>query len=160
MKKSNFVRNLQPILMFGAVGTLLSMIILSFIISYTNYYLVWDERLRISQAECLLLASVLCASDTIAAIGMLSEDKYKTLNAIMFGEGIVNDAVAILMFNSVEYLVNEARKQYKLTGVIPIDMGFMDYIYLFLSFINLTITSMLIGITFGFIASLTFKRVP
>jgi NhaP-type Na+/H+ or K+/H+ antiporter len=55
-----------------------------------------------------LLASVLCATDTNAALTIVKENKFPTLNSILFGEGVVNDAVAILLFHAVEeYIINE-----------------------------------------------------
>jgi len=55
--------------------------------------------------ECLLLASVLCATDTVAALTIVKEKSFPTLNSILFGEGVVNDAVAILLFHAVEELI-------------------------------------------------------
>jgi NhaP-type Na+/H+ or K+/H+ antiporter len=52
-----------------------------------------------------LLASVLCATDTVAALTIVKEKSYPTLNSILFGEGVVNDAVAILLFHAVEGLI-------------------------------------------------------
>jgi NhaP-type Na+/H+ or K+/H+ antiporter len=55
--------------------------------------------------ECLLLASVLCATDTVAALSIVKEKSFPTLNSILFGEGVVNDAVAILLFHAVEAMI-------------------------------------------------------
>ena len=52
-----------------------------------------------------MLASVLCATDTVAALTIVREKSYPTLNSILFGEGVVNDAVAILLFHAVEGLI-------------------------------------------------------
>jgi NhaP-type Na+/H+ or K+/H+ antiporter len=61
--------------------------------------------MRLLKKECLLLASVLCATDTIAALTIVKEKRFPTLNSILFGEGVVNDAVAILLFHAVEELI-------------------------------------------------------
>lgn len=61
--------------------------------------------MRLSSKECLLLASVLCATDTVAALTIVKEKNYPTLNSILFGEGVVNDAVSILLFRAVERLI-------------------------------------------------------
>ena len=52
-----------------------------------------------------MLASVLCATDTVAALTIVKEKSFPTLNSILFGEGVVNDAVAILIFHAVEGLI-------------------------------------------------------
>lgn len=56
----------------------------------------------LSNVECLVLASVLCATDTVAGLTIVKEKDYPELNSILFGEGIVNDAVAILMFETIQ----------------------------------------------------------
>ena len=61
--------------------------------------------MRLLNKECLLLASVLCATDTVAALTIVKEKSFPTLNSILFGEGVVNDAVAILLFHAVEELI-------------------------------------------------------
>ena len=64
----------------------------------------WDfgiQHKALTNIECLVLASVLCATDTVAALTIVKEKEYPQLNAIMFGEGVVNDAVAILIFETV-----------------------------------------------------------
>jgi NhaP-type Na+/H+ or K+/H+ antiporter len=52
-----------------------------------------------------LLASVLCATDTVAALTIVKEKRFPTLNSILFGEGVVNDAVAFLLFHADEELI-------------------------------------------------------
>jgi NhaP-type Na+/H+ or K+/H+ antiporter len=100
------VRNLDHILALGVIGTLLTMVILSVLLSATNAYLTFPWS-RISPAEVLLLASVLCASDTVAVLSLIPEKKYARMNSILFGEGVVNDAVAILLFRAVNNTIEK-----------------------------------------------------
>ena len=106
LKHRRFVRNLDHILALGVIGTLLTMIILSILLSMTNSYLTFPGS-RISPAEVLLLASVLCASDTVAVLSLIPEKKYARMNSILFGEGVVNDAVAILLFRAVNNTIEK-----------------------------------------------------
>lgn len=53
----------------------------------------------------MLLATILCATDTVAALTIVKEKTYPTLNSILFGEGVVNDAISILLFRAVEKLL-------------------------------------------------------
>ena len=50
------------------------------------------------------MAAVLCATDTVAVLTLVDGKKYSKLNSILFGEGIVNDAVAILLYRSVQHM--------------------------------------------------------
>ena len=49
----------------------------------------------------LLFSATICATDSVAALTMIKPKKYPKLFSIVFGEGMVNDAVAIILFNSV-----------------------------------------------------------
>ena len=84
------------------------MIMLSTIILILNN-LVFDEEdsAKLYQSECLLLAAVLCATDTVAALAIVRERMFPTLNSILFGEGVVNDAVAILIFKAVDDMIRD-----------------------------------------------------
>lgn len=57
----------------------------------------------------MMISSVLCATDTVAAMALIKvaiyliqPDKYPVLNAVLFGEGIINDAVAIILFRTIQ----------------------------------------------------------
>ena len=106
LKKTNFMKNFGYITLFGVIGTLISFGVLSFLIIFWNDLLLEPgSSMRLLKKECLLLASVLCATDTIAALTIVKEKRFPTLNSILFGEGVVNDAVAILLFHAVEELI-------------------------------------------------------
>ena len=49
----------------------------------------------------LLFSATICATDSVAALTMIKPQKYPKLFSIVFGEGMVNDAVAIILFRSV-----------------------------------------------------------
>jgi NhaP-type Na+/H+ or K+/H+ antiporter len=51
--------------------------------------------------DCFVIASLLCSSDVIAAISIIKYEEQPKLFSLVFGEGIVNDAVAIILFNTV-----------------------------------------------------------
>ena len=49
----------------------------------------------------MLMCSLLCSSDVVAAISLVSFSKQPDLYSIVFGEGITNDAVSIILFKTV-----------------------------------------------------------
>lgn len=57
--------------------------------------------------EILLMCSLLCSSDVFAAISYVNPADQPKLYSIVFGEGIINDAVTIILFNSVMKLTDE-----------------------------------------------------
>ena len=52
----------------------------------------------------MLMSAVLCATDTVAAMSLIKPEKFPVLNAVLFGEGIINDAVAIILYGTISNL--------------------------------------------------------
>ena len=102
LKKKNFIRNIAPIFGLGILGTIVAMIVVSFILIKGNEHVLAETGHRwVHPAECLLLASVLASTDTVAVLTLITADKYRVLNSVLFGEGVVNDAVTILLYQAV-----------------------------------------------------------
>ena len=99
--------------------------------------------------EILMMCSLLCASDVIAAVSLLNPRKQPKLFSLVFGEGIVNDAVCIILFNTVNSFAKETDSEFtaKTAGLITLD------------FLMLGIVSTLIGCVFGLMQSYLMKRV-
>lgn len=53
------------------------------------------------------LAAPLIATDTIAPLTLIDQVEFPTLFSIIFGEGVSNDAVALLLMNVVSDLNNK-----------------------------------------------------
>jgi NhaP-type Na+/H+ or K+/H+ antiporter len=69
LKRTNFISNFGYIALFGILGTIISYVILATMIIFWNDMLHWDNsNLRLQPKECLLLAAILCATDTVAAL--------------------------------------------------------------------------------------------
>jgi hypothetical protein len=56
------------------------------------------SQLKFSIKEILLFASVISATDTVAALTFVKEETDPKLFSILFGEGVVNDAVCIVLY--------------------------------------------------------------
>ena len=98
--------------------------------------------------ECLLVSSLLCSSDVIAAISIIKFDEQPKLFSLVFGEGIVNDAVAIILFNTVSMYTGDQTESF--TGATPFKIiG---------NFLLLGVASLGIGLVFGLIGSFIFKK--
>lgn len=105
------------------------------------------EDFKLSVMEILLMCSLMCSSDVVAAIAVISPQKQPKLFSLVFGEGITNDAVSIILFNTV---YNFAGPGSTFTSWTPFAI--------ILSFIALTLSSMLIGLILGFTSALVFKH--
>ena len=70
--------------------------------------------------EILLMCSLLCSSDVIAAVSLIKPKEQPKLFSLVFGEGIVNDAVSIILFNTV---VKQAKGDTEFTSASAAKIG-------------------------------------
>ena len=59
------------------------------------------ETFYLSTMEILLTCSLICSSDVVAAVAVVKYESQPKLFSVIFGEGISNDAVSIILFNTV-----------------------------------------------------------
>ena len=92
------------------------------------------------------MCSLLCSSDVIAAVSLISYDKQPKLFSIVFGEGIINDAVSIILFNTV---LKYASENSEVTVYTPIAI--------LQDFLSLGFNSLMIGVVVGLSSAAIFK---
>jgi NhaP-type Na+/H+ or K+/H+ antiporter len=56
------------------------------------------EEFTLTFTEILLVCSILCSSDIIAAVTIIKFEDQPKLFSIILGEGLNNDAVAIILY--------------------------------------------------------------
>ena len=101
---------------------------------------------KFSVSEILLFASVISATDTIAALTFIHEDSEPKLFAILFGEGVVNDAVCIVLYRILrEFTLSGS----EFTSGTPIMM--------FGKFLSLAFYSFIVGLLMGCICAYMLK---
>lgn len=104
-----------------------------------------NKLLNISVNEALILGATLSASDVVAAVTLVSEKKTPRLHSILFGEGVLNDAIAILLFNPLKH--NDLSEMSTKTF----------FVFLWSFFYNCT-TSILLGMAFGYLSAWMLKK--
>jgi NhaP-type Na+/H+ or K+/H+ antiporter len=151
MRRKKFFRNLLTIMKFGFVGTIICFAIYTGalygvfkagLLSKINHTTGETENLDLDLFQILSICSLLCSSDVIAAISMISYDDQPKLFSIVYGEGVFNDIVSIILFNTVQGL--RGKPDFNIATIIG-------------NFILLAIYSLLIGIAFGVFSSILFK---
>ena len=65
-----------------------------------NCRLFYDV-IKLDVQDCFVIAALLCSSDVIAAVSIIKYDEQPKLFSLIFGEGITNDAISIILFNTV-----------------------------------------------------------
>lgn len=54
----------------------------------------------------MLFSSVISATDSVAALTFIKEETEPKLFAILFGEGVINDAVCIVLYTIIREFMN------------------------------------------------------
>lgn len=113
MQRKKFFENIRNIMIFGLFGTFIAFISFTVMtIVYKDY--IADGKmtkvdgetgevsiLEMSTVEVIIMCSLLCSTDVIAAVSLINPEKQPKLFSLVFGEGITNDAVSIILFNTV-----------------------------------------------------------
>jgi NhaP-type Na+/H+ or K+/H+ antiporter len=106
---------------------------------------------NISDNNMLLLSSTLTASDTVAVLTLLNKTKFPKIHSIIFGEGLLNDAVAIILFNMSKKLID--------SNIEMNIFSFSGLIMMLKEFIISISMSVIIGLIIGYIFLYIARRI-
>ncbi|KAL2534588.1 Sodium/hydrogen exchanger 2 [Abeliophyllum distichum] len=98
VKKKQFFRNFMTIMLFGAIGTLISFII----ISLGAIAFFQKMNLGLAIGDYLAIGAIFAATDSVCTLQVLNQDETPLLYSLVFGEGVVNDATSVVLFNAVQ----------------------------------------------------------
>ncbi|KAK7344206.1 hypothetical protein VNO77_13557 [Canavalia gladiata] len=142
VKKKQFFVNFITIMLFGAIGTLISCTIITF--GATQIF----KRLDIGPLEIgdyLAIGAIFAATDSVCTLQVLNQDETPLLYSLVFGEGVVNDATSVVLFNAIQ--------SFDLNQIDPsIALHFLgNFLYLF-------ITSTMLGVLTGLLSAYVIKK--
>ncbi|CAH1123467.1 unnamed protein product [Ceutorhynchus assimilis] len=145
LHKGNFFQNIGSILVFAIVGTTIS----AFVIGFGIYFLGLAEVVyKLSFVESFAFGSLISAVDPVATVAIfhaLNVDP--VLNMLVFGESILNDAIAIVLTTAAL----ESNNPLMSTGEAII-LGIQNFCLMFFA-------SAGIGVIFALISALLLKHV-
>ncbi|KZT52298.1 sodium/hydrogen exchanger [Calocera cornea HHB12733] len=100
LKQENFFRNFGSILTFAFLGTFISAVGIG-LLTY-----VWSmlglESLKLTLLECLTFGTTLSATDAVTILAIFNSYKVDPkLYSVIFGESILNDAVSIVIYDTL-----------------------------------------------------------
>jgi sodium/hydrogen exchanger 8 len=102
LKKKDFFANIWTISLFAVVGTIIS----TFIVGYCVYLTGISGLVHMdtsSPMEALLFGALISAVDPVATLSIMGNPELNCdplLYALVFGESVLNDAVAIVLFKT------------------------------------------------------------
>jgi len=171
MRRKKFFENITNVAKFGVFGTLITFIFysaLTYIFFYVyeqngglqaKYYFTSEGEepkapitFELNLIKVMYVCSIFCSSDIIAAVTLVKFDDQPKLFSIILGEGLFNDAVAIIFYQTMKGIQKGVK-----SGVSVQTNNWMLYLTVIGNFFSLSLQSILIGVFFGFACSYITK---
>ncbi|EAS05783.2 transporter/monovalent cation:proton antiporter-1 (CPA1) family protein (macronuclear) [Tetrahymena thermophila SB210] len=163
LKKKLFFKNMSYILIYGFLGTLITFTFLTISMEFLcDKNLIIVERgntsfddgdpivgspMELNTKEIILFSAALSSKDTFMATNMVNYEMYPTLFHIIFGEGIMNDATSLVLFQSFQAYVEDES-----------DFSWNTLPHVLLNFMLSIVMCIVIGIFFGVLCTLILKH--
>ncbi|KAG1327299.1 Sodium/hydrogen exchanger 4 [Cocos nucifera] len=141
VKKKRFFHNLLTIMLFGVAGVFISFAI----ISAGSWWLFTQIGFKgLNARDYLALGTIFASTDTVCTLQVLHQDENPRLYSLVFGEGVVNDATSVVLFNAIQKMDVSKLEGWAAVNVIG------DFLYLFS-------TSTILGIVTGLLTAYALK---
>jgi sodium/hydrogen exchanger-like protein 6/7 len=149
LHQANFFRNIGTILTFAFAGTFISAIVLGVVLwLYTRIPLDGFET-NLTFVDAISVGATLSATDPVTILAIFNTYKVDPkLYTIIFGESILNDAIAIVLF--------ETAQRYN-KGAAGGTLGFVSLIEGIGIFLAVFFGSLIIGVIIGIATALGLK---
>lgn len=147
IEQANFFRNIGTILTFAFAGTFISAVSLGIILwLWTRIPL---DGLEINFVEAISVGATLSATDPVTILAIFNMYKVEPkLYTVIFGESILNDAIAIVLFETAQGY--KARAASESLNIISLFEAFGVFLLVFFG-------SLLIGVVVGIGTALVLK---
>ncbi|MCJ1476881.1 monovalent cation:H+ antiporter, CPA1 (nhx1) [Lambiella insularis] len=151
LHQANFFRNIGTILTFAFAGTFISAIVLGVILwLWTRIPL---DGFSISFVEAFSVGATLSATDPVTILAIFNAYKVDPkLYTVIFGESILNDAIAIVLFETAQKYVHNPEDGTPAKSLTIISLLEAIGIFLLVFF-----GSLLIGVAVGIMTTLGLK---
>ena len=148
-----FFSNFHYIFWFGCVGTFITF--LGFF-AFIDLFATLGAFPALQDAEGQLLAAALTATETVGVQTLIKEKEMPDLHSIIFGEGIINDAVAIQLFKAINNMIQTPSAENG--GAQQNILSQHGFTGLFAEFLYCSSLSFFIGVSVGLLQSYLFKQ--
>ncbi|KAI9340664.1 Sodium/hydrogen exchanger family-domain-containing protein [Zopfochytrium polystomum] len=144
LKRKNFFRNFGTILTFAFAGTLISTVVIGILLRLV--VMTGLHHMEFSLLDCMIFGAVLSSTDPVTIIAIFHQLKVDPkLFAIIFGESILNDSVAIVLFSTLSQFHGKEMTLFSLFH------GVGSFLFVFFG-------SLMIGLILALICSLMLKH--
>lgn len=151
LKRKHFFDNIGAITLYAMVGTMVS----CFLVGYLTFFCAKIGLIRHISAdnpmEALLFGALISAVDPVATLSIMGSPELECdqlLYSLVFGESVLNDAVAIVLFKTF----------HKYYDPDTPDLSQSEIPSALLAFISMTVLSIVVGIMLGLLSSFIYKH--
>ncbi|ELP87907.1 sodium/hydrogen exchanger, putative [Entamoeba invadens IP1] len=147
MKKRNFFKNIVPILSFAVGGCVLSSLLIGFgIYAYTFIDVDYIRVTNMNMSQSLQFGTLLGATDPVATLALFLElNVDPLLYSLVFGESVLNDAVSIVLFHTLDSSLDQ--------------FTFVDFLIIIGEFLLNVVGSLAIGLFVSYFSAFIFNKV-
>ena len=150
LNQKDFFRNFTAIVLFAVVGTVISSLVAG-VALFSLAQRGWISGLNAeSPKEALQFGTLLSATDTVATIAVLRQMGVDPqLYALIFGESVLNDAVAVVLFQTLASLSDDEAAFHVSNSTVSSALS---------RFVGVFVGSVAMGVLFGLLTALITKR--
>ncbi|XP_074549523.1 sodium/hydrogen exchanger 9-like isoform X2 [Halichoeres trimaculatus] len=152
LNQRRFSENLGSIVTFAFLGTIISCVITgASVFGFTRLMVLLGRAADgdFSLTDCMLFGAILSATDPVSVLGLLSELHVDVdLHTLLFGESVLNDAVAISLTHTIITYSQMDRRHSSNALALLLSVGY---------FLGVLVGSFLLGVTFAVITALLTK---
>lgn len=142
MKRRYFFQNFTSILTFAIIGTFISTLLVGMSL-YMIGQMQWT--IELSLAECLTFGALISATDPVSTLAIFQQLRVDPqLFYLVFGESVLNDAVAIVLFRTFSKFIGYTHTLHSIV------VAALDFFLIFFG-------STMIGLFMGLLSALLFK---
>ena len=147
LDRKSFFSNIGSILVYAVVGTILSTIV----VGYGLYGAATNDVVPLNSnnaLEALMFGSLISAVDPVATLTLMGSPLIgapQLLYSLVFGEAVLNDAVAIVLYRTFE-------------SFLDVEFSNITVFYAFTKFIFISIGSVIIGVIVSLACAFLFKK--
>lgn len=151
LRRKRFFDNIGAITLYAMIGTLTSTFIVGFLTFYSGRMGLIKGIDTTNPMEALLFGALISAVDPVATLSIMGSPELhcnELLYSLVFGESVLNDAIAIVLFKTFHKYYDPNSPDFT-KSEIPSAL---------LSFFNMTIMSILVGVGLGLLTSYIYKH--
>ncbi|CAJ1942102.1 unnamed protein product [Cylindrotheca closterium] len=151
LDRQGFFENIGAITLYAMFGTMISTFVVGIMCFYAAKLGMIQSIDKENPMEALLFGALISAVDPVATLSIMGNDDLNVdplLYSLVFGESVLNDAIAISLFRTFA-------KYYKPDGP---DWSESEIPGALLSFLVVTTLSIVVGVGLGLVASWIYKH--